>query len=227
MHIGHVVAPQFFVGQNDPLAPGFTSRIFRIFEAWEPDAQGRFGGNLTEEQKAIGRGELVFDTKTFTIANVAGLNSAKDDPRANPADPFFDTPISGSCGTCHNSFDVGNHSTSLPLNIGITEAEPRDNDGRSIAGILDISDLPVYTLQSSSGASVRVTDAGRALISGRFVDAGKTKGPTLRGLSARAPYFHNGSARDLATVVEFYDARFEMGLTEREKRDLVAFLTAL
>jgi cytochrome c peroxidase len=115
----------------------------------------------------------------------------------------------------------------LPINIGITDADPRDNSGRSIAGILDIADLPVYTLRAASGATVRVTDPGRALITGHFVDAGKTKGPTLRGLSARAPYFHNGSAADLATVVEFYQARFALNLTAQEKSDLVAFLQAL
>jgi cytochrome c peroxidase len=72
-----------------------------------------------------------------------------------------------------------------------------------------------------------VTDPGRALISGKWVDVGKTKGPILRGLSGRAPYFHNGSAPDLATVVKFYDARFGIGLTDAEEADLTNFLSAL
>jgi len=45
---------------------------------------------------------------------------------------------------------------------------------------------------------------------------------TLRG-----PYFHNGSAATLLDVVNFYEKRFEIGLTEQEKADLVAFLSAL
>lgn len=53
------------------------------------------------------------------------------------------------------------------------------------------------------------------------------KGPILRGLSSRAPYFHNGSATTLFDVIEFYDRRFEMGFTAQEKADLVAFLSAL
>jgi cytochrome c peroxidase len=65
------------------------------------------------------------------------------------------------------------------------------------------------------------------LLSKHWVDIGKTKGPILRGLAGRAPYFHNGSARDLRTVVDFYDVRFEIGLSERDKKDLVAFLGAL
>ena len=56
---------------------------------------------------------------------------------------------------------------------------------------------------------------------------GRFKGPTLRGLAGRAPYFHNGSARDLAAVVGFYDVRFGLQLTTQEKADLVAFLRVL
>jgi len=78
-----------------------------------------------------------------------------------------------------------------------------------------------------TGATVQVTDPGRALISGHWVDIGKTKGPMLRGLAGRAPYFHNGSAKDLMTVVKFYDQRFHIGLTLAQMNDLVAFLSAL
>ncbi|HZS49477.1 MAG TPA: hypothetical protein VFA54_01345 [Bryobacterales bacterium] len=49
----------------------------------------------------------------------------------------------------------------------------------------------------------------------------------MRGLSARAPYFHSGSAATLLDVVNFYDRRFGIGFTEQEKADLVAFLGAL
>ncbi len=31
------------------------------------------------------------------------------------------------------------------------------------------------------------------------------KGPFLRGLAARAPHFHNGFAKHLAAVIDFYD----------------------
>ena len=72
-----------------------------------------------------------------------------------------------------------------------------------------------------------MTDPGRGLVSGKFKDIGKTKGPNLRGLAARAPYFHNGSAKDLDAIVDFYNARFHIGFTDREKADLVAFLLAL
>jgi cytochrome c peroxidase len=86
----------------------------------------------------------------------------------------------------------------------------------------------VITLRNkTTGAVVQTTDPGRALITGSWADVGKMKGPILRGLSARAPYFHNGSANTLMDVVNFYDRRFGIGFTDQEKADLVAFLGAL
>jgi cytochrome c peroxidase len=72
-----------------------------------------------------------------------------------------------------------------------------------------------------------VTDPGRALITGKCADIGKLKGPILRGLAARAPYFHNGSAATLQDVVEFYNQRFDIHFTDQQKADLLAFLSAL
>ena len=49
----------------------------------------------------------------------------------------------------------------------------------------------------------------------------------FRGLAGRAPYFSNGSARNLMELVDYYDRRFDMRLTTREKEDLVNFLKVL
>src|SRR5207237_1533975 len=96
---------------------------------------------------------------------------------------------------------------------------------------LDISGLPVFkvwcTAGPLSGQTFEVTDIGRAMISGKCADIGKVKGPILRGLSARALYFHNGSAATLDYAVEFYDRRFGIGFTTQQKADLIAFLNAL
>jgi cytochrome c peroxidase len=75
-----------------------------------------------------------------------------------------------------------------------------------------------------AGHIYTVTDPGRA---GNCADIGKLKGPILRGLAARAPFFHNGSAATLLDVVNSYDQRFAIGFTERDKHDLVAFLRTL
>lgn len=88
--------------------------------------------------------------------------------------------------------------------------------------------LPLYTLtQKSTGATVKLTDPGQALITHKFGNAGFQKPPVLRDLEPRAPFFHNGAAQDLDRLVEFYNQNFSIGLTNREKADLVAFLQAL
>ena len=49
----------------------------------------------------------------------------------------------------------------------------------------------------------------------------------FRGLSARAPYYSNGSAKNLRELVDYYDRRFDMKLSETEKQDLINFLGVL
>jgi cytochrome c peroxidase len=94
---------------------------------------------------------------------------------------------------------------------------------------LKVDYLPVITLRQKADPTkeISTTDPGRALVTGKWADIGKFKGAVLRGLSARAPYFHNASAAELTDVIEFYDVRFDMGLTDQEKADLAAFLSAL
>ena len=101
-------------------------------------------------------------------------------------------------------------------------------------GGLDIGYLPSITVCKKDPASGlttstcrTTTDLGQALVDGKFDHVGKIKGPILRGLSARAPYFHNGSARTLLDVVRFYEKRFGLTLSNQEESDLVAFLSGL
>jgi len=224
-YLQDTVAPAFFIGVNDPLKPGFTNADFNLFAAWEPTSAQY--ATLQPSEQAIGRGEALFNNTTFVIHDVPGLNSVPSDPLYNSSDPLAGQDINGGCAICHNNPNVGNHSTSLPINIGVTMAQPTNNDG-SPNNVLDIANLPVYTLQNpATGATVQVTDVGKAMLSGKWTDIGKTKGPILRGLAGRAPYFHNGSAKDLKTVVDFYNARFHIGFTPEQESDLVAFLNAL
>ena len=74
---------------------------------------------------------------------------------------------------------------------------------------------------------MQTMDAGRAMVTGKWTDIAKFKGPMLRALAARPPYFHDGSAATLADVIDFYETRFHLGLSDREKADLLAFLQAL
>jgi len=75
--------------------------------------------------------------------------------------------------------------------------------------------------------------AERAAVAGAIIgrwlcgDFNRVKGPILRGLAARAPYFHNGAAANLDEPVNFYNQRFQMNLTAEQKTDLIAFLNSL
>jgi cytochrome c peroxidase len=207
----------FFIGINDPLGlnpkgAGFSPVIFDLYNSWA-DLKGQGGGTVAG-RRAVARGQHVFNSVPINIAGVGGLNDVLNRPS-----------ITGFCGTCHDTPDAGDHSVKAPLNIGIANA------GTESPPVLDISGLPIFTLWCTSGPlagkTFQVTDVGRAMISGKCADIGKVKGPILRGLAARPPYFHNGSAATLSDVVEFYDQRFGIGLTAQQKADLVAFLNAL
>ena len=56
---------------------------------------------------------------------------------------------------------------------------------------------------------------------------GKYRTTPLRGLQQHPPYFHDGSAPDLRSVVNHYDTLFRLNLTESEKADLVEYLKTL
>ena len=205
-----LVAQPFYIGINDPLGLNpfktpFNPMIFTLFNAAWVNASS---GDAAVRRGSILRGQTLFNSRTINITGVGGLNDATGQ-----------SLIKGTCGTCHDSPNVGNHSISAPLNIGVGD----------LTSSLDLSYLPTITVRPKTGKknTVTTTDLGRALITGKWADIGKLKGPILRGLAARAPYFHNGSAASLKDVIEFYDVRFAIGLTDAEKADLVAFLSAL
>ena len=210
-------AQGFYIGTNDPvgLDPhnpvplNFNTHVFSLYDAWKDQ------GN--PHRQAIARGQEIFNTKTFTISGVGGLNGNTFSNGVTGPDTVVST-----CGICHDSPNAGNHSASAPLNIGVADAP----GGSSV---LDTSYLPKVTICQKPALTtcVTTTDPGRALITGKFSDVARFKGPVLRGLAGRAPYFHNGSAQTLEDVVNFYDARFHIGFTAQEKADLIAFLNAL
>lgn len=51
--------------------------------------------------------------------------------------------------------------------------------------------------------------------------------PTLLGSKFTAPYFHDGSLPTLASVVEWFNLRFALGLPEAERADLTAYLETI
>jgi cytochrome c peroxidase len=175
------------------------SNVFTLYSSW--GKENGSGSSSAAGRAAIARGEVLFNSRPMRISSVAGFNDIRGQ-----------TVVLGTCGTCHNTPNVGGNSGFSMMDIGTGSPKP---------------DLPAYTLLCNDGAQVVTVDPGRALITGKCADIGKIKVPGLRGLAARAPYFHNGTAATLPEVINFYDQRFGMLLDENEKADLVAFLSAL
>ena len=209
-------------GLTTPADGQFSPAIFNPFDAWASLPQW-------DPRAAVARGQAIFNSKAINITGVTGIN---DDASNGGLVTGGLGSLQGTCGTCHDTPNVGNHSFPTPLNIGTGDPDPSNTTANM--GGLDISYLPLITVCKTDSATAlpssdckTTTDLGQALIDGNFDHVGKIKGPVLRGLSARAPYFHNGSAQSLMDVVRFYEMRFGLALTPQEESDLVAFLRSL
>lgn len=202
----------------------FSPAIFNPFDAWASMP-------ASSPRAAIARGQAIFNSKPINITGVAGIN---DDASAGGLVTGGISSLTGTCGTCHDTPNVGNHSFPTPLDIGTGDPDPSNSNINK--GGLDIRYLPSITVckldlamnpPAPTSNCKTTTDLGQALIDGKFDHVGKIKGPILRGLAPRAPYFHNGAAQTLLDAVHFYEVRFGLVLTPQEESDLVAFLSAL
>ena len=191
---------------NSPAKPVFLS-----FEPWKAD---------TEFRQSVARGNDIFLNRTFWVRDVAHINSIG---LANPA--------KRSCAVCHNAVMSGMDRAPGWVDLGTTNyptwTEP--------TAMNEPGELPVFKLTCRADAKphpflgrvIYSSDPGRALITGKCTDIGAITMGQFRGLAARAPYFSNGSAKNLMELVDYYDRRFDMRLTSREKQDLVNFLGVL
>jgi hypothetical protein len=200
----------------DPASAHFDPIVFTEYDAWASLQHLA----INRARRAVVRGQALFNTLPIAISGVSGIN-----------DDFGVSPVVGTCTSCHDTPHAGNHSVPAPLDIGIADPPvppSRGGDGVHNRFGLAVGDMPVYVLRHKlTGDLKTVTDPGRALVTGQWKDVGRFKGPILRGLAGRAPYFHNGAAASLHDVVDFYDVRFRLALSDEQKADLVAFLRTL
>jgi hypothetical protein len=94
------------------------------------------------------------------------------------------------------------------------------HQGPNFTDVLNSPDRRIPFLHDPSEVG---TDPGYA----ERTATGKYRTTPLRGLLQHAPYFHDGSAPDLAAVVEHYDKLFGLNLTAAQKADLVEYLKSL
>jgi cytochrome c peroxidase len=204
---------------GDPQGKPFNPNVFTLFTAWN--------NSTNAQQASIARGQGIFNTAPLQINGVSGLNSnnnALGNPNAIPA----------TCATCHDTPSIGNHSLPLTMDTGQADIASNVTGPGLVNGIAALSQpsLPVFQItgcKNAQGQAVTyiTSDPGTALFTGLCSDVNRVKVPILRGLAARAPYFHNGSATSLSQVVNFYNARFGMNLNPQQKTDLINFLSAL
>jgi len=232
-----LAAQVYYPGINDtlgadPFGIAFTPASMTLYAAWEARSRRPDGSDedRLRAQANIAAGEKLFNSAAMTISNVRGLN----DNAALKSPASF----AGTCATCHDAPNIGDHSLPLPLDIGIAHTGNQNYESDPListaVGELSMPNLPVFLVTGcpnpfSAGQpeSFYTTDPGKALVSGKCSDFNRVKGPILRGLAARAPYFHNGAAATLREAVNFYNKRFEMNLTDLQKSQLVAFLNTL
>jgi cytochrome c peroxidase len=185
---------------------------------------------LATQPFAIGMnepGQIGSTNKVFTLFdawNNLPESSQDGDRRAIAAgqkvfnEKTFTTGVgrTGTCSGCHSLPNVGSSSSFRFFDVGVSAPTDKNRD------------LPRYTFQNIlTGETIQTTDAGRALISGRWADMNRFKVPALRGLASRAPYFHDGSAKDVDAVVRHYQERFGIGFYGDERKNLVMFLESL
>jgi cytochrome c peroxidase len=191
---------------NSPAKPVFLS-----FDKWKTD---------TAFRQSVARGNDIFLNRTFWVRDVAHINSIG-----------LGNPAKRSCAVCHNAVMSGMDRAPGWVDLGTsnypTWTEPKTEN--------EPGQLPVFKLTCRSDAKphpflgrvIYSSDPGRALITGKCADIGAITMGQFRGLAARAPYFSNGSAKNLMELVDYYDRRFDMRLTTQEKEDLVNFLGVL
>jgi cytochrome c peroxidase len=213
-----------------PNVPGYD-----LFNAW---ANLPVGGEVEDDnirnaaRRSVFRGQQLFNTAVLTVPGdlipLLGTTThctgchATHNIGNNPSATFFARVGTDSLDIINQLLSQGNLSSATLADLAIYQQE--------------VSQLPQYCLRPTSSVSsascgsgpgdVVTTDPGRAMVSGNIADVGKFKPPILRGLAARSPYFHAGTAQNIQMLIHFYNARFQIGLSEDQVNDLGSFLEA-
>lgn len=207
---------------NGILGDNFDSPVFHDFAAWKK-AEPKAPAAQNDFRQSVARGYDVFFLRPFWVKDSMFINNIG-----------LGNPIKRTCATCHNMQMTGMDLASGWVDLGTTNL-PWAKQAMANPWSEEKPDLPLFKVTCREdvpphqflGREIYTTDPGRALATGRCMDVGAIVMQQFRGLSARAPYFVNGSAANLRELVDFYDRRFMIGYTEQEKSDLINFLSVL
>jgi hypothetical protein len=191
------------------------SPIWKEFSAWmQPQMRGTTNAEQSAFRESVARGAEIFAKRTFLIDDSAGITNMG-----------FGSPVRNSCAFCHNMQRTGMDVAPGQVDIGTTNS-PHANSS---------PELPLFKLTCKAdarahpylGRVVYTQDPGFALTTGKCVDIGKITMQSMRALAARPPYFSNGSAQTIREIVDFYERRYRIGLSEQEKQDLTNLMSVL
>ena len=212
-------------GRTAVLGNNTTNFVFPMGEVWKtlPRSGDRERDARNAFRESVARGHDVFFFRTFWIRDAMHLNTVG-----------LGNPVKRTCGTCHGMHMTGMDTANGWMDIGTTNL-PWASEPPQSPWSTEKAEMPLFKLTCSKsvaphpflGRVVYTQDPGRALISGKCNDIGTIVMQQFRGLSARAPYFSNGSAGSLRELVDFYDRRFDIKYSEQEKQDLINFLSVL
>ena len=208
-------------GEAGVLGNNTTRYVFPLGARW-PDA-GDPAPARRAARESIARGHDVFMFRTFWIRDSMHLNTVG-----------LGNPTKRTCATCHGMHMTGMDTANGWMDIGTTNL-PWASEVPLNPWTSATPQLPLFKVTCKAdvrphpflGRVIYTQDPGRALVSGLCHDVGTIVMQQFRGLSARAPYFSNGSAATLRELVDFYDRRYNIGFSEQERQDLVNFLGAL
>ncbi len=194
----------------------FSTPVWSEFDAW---------AELTDEEKAqlppdtlayresVARGLVLWRTRSFLVSDSAGINQPLG----------FGNPVRNTCQFCHNMSRTGIDVAPGQIDLGTSNQPFAD----------PLPHLPLFRITCTGkphphyGRQIMTTDPGYALTTGRCADVGKITTQQMRALAAREPLFHNGSAKDVAALVDYYDRRYNIGYTEQERQDMINLMNAL
>jgi hypothetical protein len=204
------------------------SPIFLDAKYWAAPPLSGIRTAASDFRQSVARGNAIFTSRTFSLVGTA-----------NHVGPHGTSATTGTCASCHNAAFAGSSTSQQAMDVGTTVVSYAPNAAPDLNALnaLDPAarELPLFKITCNKDAAPHpylgrvsyTTDPGRALVTGKCSDVGSIVTQQFRGLSARAPYFSNGSAKTLREVVDYYDTRFDIHLTATEKQDLTNFLSVL
>ena len=193
-------------------------------------AIGSFERNVVSGDSPFDRYVYGGDKKAMSPAAVAGMSLFQNKGRCVDCHTMNTTYATFMDNRFHNlgigANELGTKKMQQLAMAFLANKEHRKNVDTSVLTNKDMSEL------------------GRFAVTGQLNDLGAFKTPTLRNVAVTGPYMHNGSLKSLMDVVNFYNNGgvvkkgekanvFQSGgirpleLTEKEKKELVAFLEAL